>query len=179
MVHFMWNASSLLARINIEAQFALFMCDSSRSQHPICESLGIPCWRMVYFCNECWFSILSLLCYENKYSACTVSTRRLRTTSLGSAFKTGELILPEKETLLLWYLKVYLHIDKAFQSELCDHISPICDKNVHNSKFVHFWVIGVERNVCRCTFNRCSVITQFAKLATGEQLCHRCTHRIL
>jgi hypothetical protein len=37
----------------------------------------------------------------------------------------------------------------------------------------HFWIIGIERNVCRCTFNRCSVITQFAKLAAGEQLCRR------
>ena len=43
----------------------------------------------------------------------------------------------------------------------------------------HFWVIGIERNVCRCTFNRYSVITQFVKLATGEQLCRRCTHRKL
>jgi hypothetical protein len=43
----------------------------------------------------------------------------------------------------------------------------------------HFWVIGAERNVCRCTFNRYSVITQFAKLAAGERLCHRCTHRKL
>ena len=41
----------------------------------------------------------------------------------------------------------------------------------------HFWVIGIERNVCRCTFNRYSVITQFAKLAAGEQLCRRCTRR--
>jgi len=38
---------------------------------------------------------------------------------------------------------------------------------------------GIERNVCRCTFNRHSVITQFAKLAAGEQLCRRCTHRKL
>jgi hypothetical protein len=27
--------------------------------------------------------------------------------------------------------------------------------------------------------NRFSAITQFAKLAAGEQLCHRCTHRKL
>jgi hypothetical protein len=43
----------------------------------------------------------------------------------------------------------------------------------------HFWVIRIERNVCTCTFNRYSVITQFAKLAAGEQLCRRCTHRKL
>jgi len=50
---------------------------------------------------------------------------------------------------------------------------------VSQLKIWHFWVIGIERNICRCTFNRHSVITQFAKLATGEQLCRRCTHRIL
>jgi len=49
----------------------------------------------------------------------------------------------------------------------------------HNSKFVHFWVIGIEINVCKCTFNKYSVITQFEKLATGERLCCRCTHRKL
>ena len=43
----------------------------------------------------------------------------------------------------------------------------------------HFWVIGIERNVCRCTFNSYSVITQFAKLAAGEQLRRRCPHRKL
>jgi len=41
----------------------------------------------------------------------------------------------------------------------------------------HFWVIGIERNVCRCASNGYSVITQFAKLAAGEQFCRRCTHR--
>jgi len=34
----------------------------------------------------------------------------------------------------------------------------------------------IERNVHRRTFNRYSVTTQFAKLATGEQLCRHCTH---
>jgi len=46
-------------------------------------------------------------------------------------------------------------------------------------KIWHFWDIGIERNVCRCTFNRHSIITQFAKLAAVEQLCRRCTHRKL
>ena len=49
----------------------------------------------------------------------------------------------------------------------------------HNSKSGIFWVTGIERTVCRCTFNRYSVIMQFAKLAAGEQLCRRCTHRKL
>jgi hypothetical protein len=51
----------------------------------------------------------------------------------------------------------------------------------HNSKFgfFSFLVIGIERNFCRCTSNGYSVITQFAKLAAGEQLCRRCTRRKL
>ena len=50
---------------------------------------------------------------------------------------------------------------------------------VSQLKIWHFWVIGIGRNVCRCTFNRYSVITQFAKLAAGEQLCRRWTLRKL
>ena len=46
-------------------------------------------------------------------------------------------------------------------------------------KIWHFLVIGVERNVCRCTFNRNIVITQFAKLTVGEQLCCRCTQKTI
>ena len=46
-------------------------------------------------------------------------------------------------------------------------------------KIWHFWVIGIEKKVCRCTFNRYSVVTQFVKLAAGERLCRRCTHRKL
>jgi len=48
---------------------------------------------------------------------------------------------------------------------------------VSHLKIWYFWVINIERNVCRCTFNRYNVITQFVMLATGEQLCRRCTHR--
>jgi hypothetical protein len=50
---------------------------------------------------------------------------------------------------------------------------------VSQLKIWHFLVIGIERNVCRCTFNRYSVITQFAKLAAGDQFCRRRTHRKL
>jgi hypothetical protein len=75
----------------------------------------------------------TLLCYEHECSACAVNTRRLRTASVGSALKIGGLILPEKETLLLWYLKVYLNIVTA--SQLLNHTSLICDKSVRNSKF--------------------------------------------
>jgi hypothetical protein len=48
---------------------------------------------------------------------------------------------------------------------------------VSQLKIWHFLIIDVERIVCRCTFNRYSVITQFVKLAAREQLCCRCTHR--
>jgi len=50
---------------------------------------------------------------------------------------------------------------------------------VSQLKIWHFRVIGIERNICSCTFNRYSGIMQFVKLATGEQLCRRCTHRKL
>jgi len=50
---------------------------------------------------------------------------------------------------------------------------------VSQLKIWHFWVTGIERNVCRRTFNRYSVITQFTKFAAGVQLCRRCNHRKL
>jgi len=50
MLHFMWKKSSLFVRINIQIWLALFMCGSSRNHHAICESLGIPRWRVVHFC---------------------------------------------------------------------------------------------------------------------------------
>jgi hypothetical protein len=47
---------------------------------------------------------------------------------------------------------------------------------VSQLKIWHFLVIGVERNVCRCTFNGYIVITQSAKLDAGQQFCNRYTH---
>jgi hypothetical protein len=47
-------------------------------------------------------------------------------------------------------------------------ISLICDKSVTTQNLT-FLVIGIEINVCRCTFNRYSVIRQFVKLAAGER----------
>ena len=44
---------------------------------------------------------------------------------------------------------------------------------VSQLKIWHLCVTGMERNVCRCNFNRYSVITYFAKLAAGEQLCQK------
>ena len=54
-------------------------------------------------------------------------------------------------------------------------ISLIRDKNVttQNLALLSYWY---KKNFCKCTFNRYSVITQFAKLAAGEQLCLRFTH---
>ena len=62
---------------------------------------------------------------------------------------------------------------------MCHHLLYIAHwrQECHNSKFGIFLDIGIERNVCRCAFNRYSVITQFVKLAAGEQLCRRCTHK--
>ena len=57
---------------------------------------------------------------------------------------------------------------------LCSYHTP--RRILSQLKILHFWVICIERNVCRCTFNRYSVITQSAKLAAGEQLHRRCTH---
>jgi hypothetical protein len=50
---------------------------------------------------------------------------------------------------------------------------------VSQLKIWHFLVFVIERNICRRTFNRYSVVTQFIKLAAGEQLCCHCTHRKL
>jgi len=50
---------------------------------------------------------------------------------------------------------------------------------VSQLKIWHFLVIDIERNIWRCTFNRYSFVTQFAKLTAGEQLCCHCTHRKL
>ena len=78
----------------------------------------------------------------------------------------------------------HLQVGHKGQRKYC-HSIWIClvSYKIHNGdgtpKDWHFWVIGIERNVWRCTFNRYSVITQFAKLAAGEQLCRRCTHRKL
>ena len=66
--------------------------------------------------------------------------------------------------------KVALHFFRPYRS-FATRVSQL--------KIWHFWIIGTERNVCICTFNRYSVITQFAKLAAGEQLCRRCIHRKL
>jgi hypothetical protein len=50
---------------------------------------------------------------------------------------------------------------------------------VSQLKIWHFLFIGIERNFCRCNFNRYIVITQFAKLPAGEQLWRRCTQKII
>jgi len=41
---------------------------------------------------------------------------------------------------------------------------------VSQLKICNFWVIDIARNVCRCTFNRYNVITQFTKFA-AESSC--------
>jgi len=80
---------------------------------------------------------------------------------------------------------VYIQIPVFWDVTLCHGASSCRQKyrsfatRVSQLKIWHFWVIGIERNVCRCTFNRYSAITQFAKLAAGEKLCRRCTQKIV
>jgi hypothetical protein len=85
----------------------------------------------------------------------------------------------------LWPSTIYIKIPVFWDMTLC-HRACSCRQTyrsfatrVSQLKIWHFWVTGIERNICRCTFKRYSVITQFAKLVAGEQLCHRCTHRKL
>jgi hypothetical protein len=61
---------------------------------------------------------------------------------------------------------------------LPSHIAHL-PKECHNSKFGIFELLVKKETFADALFNSCSVITQFAKLAAGEQLCRRCTHRKL
>ena len=54
-----------------------------------------------------------------------------------------------------WY--IYIYIYRSFATW------------VSQLKIWHFWVIGIEENVCRCTFNRYGVITQF-EITTHERI---------
>ena len=74
---------------------------------------------------------------------------------------------------------MYCVVGKAFYIKVGGGHTTHLRQECHNSKLWHFLFTGIERNVCRCNFNRYSVITQFAKLAAGEQLCRRCTNRKL
>jgi hypothetical protein len=70
------------------------------------------------------------------------------------------------------HVNIYIHTHTYI---ILKYIYRSFSTRVSQLKIWYFWVIGIERNVCRCTFN--SVITQFVTLAAGEQLCRRCTHR--
>ena len=81
--------------------------------------------------------------------------------------------------LKIWCLQIYKFVTRVSQLkiwylEICKFAT-----RVSQLKIWYFLVIGTEMNVCRRTFNRYSAITQFAKLAAGERLCRRCTHRKL
>jgi hypothetical protein len=58
---------------------------------------------------------------------------------------------------------VVIHVQKR-------HLVLFLPQNKENLQQIIFCVIGIERNVLRYTFNRYSVITQFLKLAAGEQV---------
>jgi hypothetical protein len=57
-------------------------------------------------------------------------------------------------------------------------MSFICDKTV-TTQNLSFFVYCCRKKLLQMHFYMYSVIMQFAKLAAGEQLCRRCTHRIL
>jgi hypothetical protein len=52
-------------------------------------------------------------------------------------------------------------------------------QDCHNSKFGIFELLIYQETYADALLIRYSVITEFAKLAAGEQLCRRCTHRKL
>ena len=72
---------------------------------------------------------------------------------------------------------VYIQIPVFWDVTLCHGASSCRQKyrsfatRVSQLKIWHFWVIGIERNVCRCTFNRYSVITQFLQNSPLESSC--------
>ena len=70
----------------------------------------------------------------------------------------------------------YYEANRAIVNDAFVYVYRSCATRASQLKIWHFWAIGIERNVCRCTFNRYSVISQFAKLAAGEQLCRHCPH---
>jgi hypothetical protein len=54
------------------------------------------------------------------------------------------------------------------------------EQNTVTTRNLAFFELFVQKETfADALFNRYSVITQFAKLAAGEQLCRRCTHRKL
>jgi hypothetical protein len=71
------------------------------------------------------------------------------------------------------------HRDGKVHMEMCSNPYRSFATRMPQHKIWYFLDIGIERNICRCTINRYSVITQIAKLAAGEQLCRCCTHRKL
>ena len=73
-----------------------------------------------------------------------------------------------------------LRVDGAVPLHIRVYAIPLIgDKRVSTQNLAFFIYCYRKKNVCRCTFNRCSVITQFAELAAGEQLCRRCTPKII
>ena len=93
----------------------------------------------------------------------------MKVTKTSQTYKTYEIIASYISVFVAWLS----HEDKepATYRPFATRVSQI--------KIWNFLVVDVERNVCKCYFNRYSVITQFAKLAAGEQLFRRLTHRKL
>jgi hypothetical protein len=80
-----------------------------------------------------------------------------------------KLTVSQQRHTCIWYAKVLqviaAHRPFNYTSTILSIVYVANLRQVSQLKKNFFLVIGIERNVCRCTFNRCSVITQFAKLA--------------
>ena len=138
-----------------------------------------------------WHQIFRMVCIFRRwmnskhFHVCACLWERQRGISSTASWKNVRLIdirngeVPS-DRRLTECLSSYEHL--SYKSELQNNTSTTYRSfatRVSQFKIWHFWVIGTERNVCRCTFKRYSVIKLFAKLAAGEQLCRRCTHRKL
>jgi len=88
-------------------------------------------------------------------------------------YKNILFVLRGKHTQHLAYK--HLSVDAVYEI----NIPRSFETRVSQLKIWHFWILGIERKFADALFNMYNVITQFGKLAAGEQLCRRYTHRKL
>jgi hypothetical protein len=74
-------------------------------------------------------------------------------------------VLTTVNLLLSTPVHIYIYIYIYIYGWAKVYISRSFATRMSHFKICHFWIICIERNVCRCTFNRYSVITQFEKLS--------------
>jgi len=152
------------------------LCNFSISFCPIFVNVHVPEQLLLVFClyDAC------CICYRLTYRQHRSNTRSARTVKDEWEW-ICEIVLIHYIIILVKKsargLQVLRHRNFTNMTQTCIYLS--FATKVSQLRIWQFWVIGIERNVCRCTFNRCSAIAQFAKFAAGEQLCRRCTHRTL